>query len=205
MNDRKEKKWGIRIVCVLTGLLMAVGCYAIAAEYGSQSDPLVTLSYINQVLLPETKSELDGKIAQTVSDYDQTLQQQTAELESYVDGQLRRYSSGQPDSALIDQIAAAVVEQMGGSTAGSASWSVVQLAAGAKVTCGAGCQFVLRSGAAVCIASANPGLVDLSDAESLNGGQALVLNHLYLANDEGRGFSTAQGCSVLIAGDYTIS
>ena len=104
---KKESKWGIRIVCVLTGLLMAVGCYAIAAEYGSQSDPLVTLSYINEVLLPQTKSELDEKLAQTVSSYDQTLQQKTQELEQYVDRQVRNYSSGQLDSAVIDQIAAA--------------------------------------------------------------------------------------------------
>ena len=101
-NVKKENKWGIRIVCVLTGLLMAVGCYAIAAEYGSQSDPLVTLSYINEVLLPQTKSELDEKLAQTVSSYDQTLQQKTQELEQYVDRQVSNYSSGQLDSAVID-------------------------------------------------------------------------------------------------------
>lgn len=202
----KEKKWGIRIICVLTGLLMAIGCFAIAAEYGSQSDPLVTLSYINEVLLPETKAELDGKISQTVSDYDQTLQQQTGALEDYVDRQLRNYASGQVDSSLIDQIAAAVVQQMGGTTAsGSASWSVVQIPAGAQVSCGVGCQIILRSGAAVCVAAGAPGLVDLSDAESLNNGQAMAANHLYLVNTEGRGFSSAQGCSVLIAGDYTVS
>lgn len=202
----KEKKWGIRIICVLTGLLMAIGCFAIAAEYGSQSDPLVTLSYINEVLLPETKAELDGKISQTVSDYDQTLQQQTGALEDYVDRQLRNYASGQVDSSLIDQIAAAVVQQMGGTTAsGSASWSVVQIPAGAQVSCGVGCQIILRSGAAVCVAAGAPGLVDLSDAESLNNGQAMTANHLYLVNTEGRGFSSAQGCSVLIAGDYTVS
>ena len=123
---KKESKWGIRIVCVLTGLLMAVGCYAIAAEYGSQSDPLVTLSYINEVLLPQTKRELDEKLAQTVSSYDQTLQQKTQELESYVDQQVRKHSSGQLDSTVIDQIAAAVVQQMGGVSGGSASWTVVQ-------------------------------------------------------------------------------
>ena len=132
---KKENKWGIRIVCVLTGLLMAVGCYAIAAEYGSQSDPLVTLSYINEVLLPQTKSELDEKLAQTVSSYDQTLQQKTQELEQYVDRQVRNYSSGQLDSTVIDQIAAAVVQQMGGASGGSAVWAVVQIPAGGRVSC----------------------------------------------------------------------
>lgn len=202
---KKESKWGIRIVCVLTGLLMAVGCYAIAAEYGSQSDPLVTLSYINEVLLPQTKSELDEKLAQTVSSYDQTLQQKTQELEQYVDRQVRKHSSGQLDSAVIDQIAAAVVQQMGGVSGGSASWTVVQIPAGGRVTCGVGCQVILRSGAAVCAAAGSPGLVDLSDAETLENGKGLQANHLYTANAEGRGFTSAQGCSVLIAGDYTIA
>ena len=195
---KKESKWGIRIVCVLTGLLMAVGCYAIAAEYGSQSDPLVTLSYINEVLLPQTKSELDEKLAQTVSSYDQTLQQKTQELEQYVDRQVRNYSSGQLDSAVIDQIAAAVVQQMGGASGGSAVWAVVQI-------CGVGCQVILRSGAAVCAAAGSPGLVDLSDAETLENGKGLQANHLYIINAEGRGFTSAQGCSVLIAGDYTVA
>lgn len=202
---KKESKWGIRIVCVLTGLLMAVGCYAIAAEYGSQSDPLVTLSYINEVLLPQTKSELDEKLTQTVSSYDQTLQQKTQELEQYVDRQVRNYSSGQLDSAVIDQIAAAVVQQMGGASGGSAVWAVVQIPAGGRVTCGVGCQVILRSGAAVCAAAGSPGLVDLSDAETLENGKGLQANHLYIANAEGRGFTSAQGCSVLIAGDYTVA
>ena len=161
-NVKKESKWGIRIVCVLTGL-----------------------------------AELEEKLAQTVSSYDQTLQQKTQELEQYVDRQVRNYSSGQLDSAVIDQIAAAVVQQMGGASGGSAVWAVVQIPAGGRV--------ILRSGAAVCAAAGSPGLVDLSDAETLENGKGLQANHLYIINAEGRGFTSAQGCSVLIAGDYTIA
>ena len=106
---------------------------------------------------------------------------------------------------MIDQIAAAVVQQMGGASGGSASWTVVQLPAGATVSCGVGCQVILRSGAAVCAAAGSPGLVDLSDAETLENGKGLQANHLYIINAEGRGFTSAQGCSVLIAGDYTIA
>ena len=73
------------------------------------------------------------------------------------------------------------------------------------MTCGVGCQVILRSGAAVCAANGSPGLVDLSDAETLENGKGLQANHLYIANAEGRGFTSAQGCSVLIAGDYTVA
>ena len=43
------KKWSVWLTCILVAALMIAGVAAIAAEYGSQSDPLVTLSYIEQV------------------------------------------------------------------------------------------------------------------------------------------------------------
>ena len=46
------KKWSIWLTCVLVAVMMIAGLGVIAAEYGSQSDPLVTLSYIEKVLLP---------------------------------------------------------------------------------------------------------------------------------------------------------
>ena len=50
-----NKKWTIWLTCALVAVLMVAGLGVIAAEYGSQSDPLVTLSYIEQVLLPRPK------------------------------------------------------------------------------------------------------------------------------------------------------
>ena len=43
------KKWSVWLTCILVAALMIAGVASIAAEYGSQSDPLVTLSYIEQV------------------------------------------------------------------------------------------------------------------------------------------------------------
>ena len=49
-----KRKWTIWLSAALLVVLAVSGYFAIAAEYGSKEDPLVTLSYINEVLSPQT-------------------------------------------------------------------------------------------------------------------------------------------------------
>jgi len=51
LNTRK--KWTIALAAVLLVTLSVTGYFAIAAEYGSEEDPLVTLCYINNILSPQ--------------------------------------------------------------------------------------------------------------------------------------------------------
>lgn len=199
------KKWSIWVTCGLVAVLMVAGLVAIAAEYGSQSDPLVTLSYIEKVLLPNAQKDVDKSVSNAMEDFEDALSDSNKSIQSYIDKKLRSFASGDVDDELIDAIAASVVEQMGGSvTAGEVSWSVVQVPAGSTVVCEAGVQAVLRVGQAVCVAAGSPGLIDLSNGETLANGGALAANHLYTASIQGRGIYTAQGCTLLIAGSYNI-
>lgn len=199
------KKWSIWVTCVLVAVMMIAGLGAIAAEYGSQSDPLVTLSYIEQVLLPNAQKEVDKTVSGAMEDFEDELSDSNKSIQSYIDKKLRSFASGDVDDELIDAIAAAILEQSDGSiTAGEASWSVVQVPAGCTVVCEVGVQSILRVGQATCVAAGSPGLVDLSNGEVLANGGALAANHLYAASVQGRGIYTAQGCTLLIAGSYTI-
>lgn len=199
------KKWSIWVTCVLVAVMMIAGLGAIAAEYGSQSDPLVTLSYIEQVLLPNAQKEVDKTVSGAMEDIEDELADSNKSIQSYIDKKLRSFASGDVDDELIDAIAAAILEQSDGSiTAGEASWSVVQVPAGCTVVCEVGVQAILRVGQATCVAAGSPGLVDLSNGEVLANGGALAANHLYAASVQGRGIYTAQGCTLLIAGSYTI-
>ena len=63
-----NKKWTIWLTCALVAVLMVAGLGVIAAEYGSQSDPLVTLSYIEQVLLPQAKKDVDQRSEEHTSE-----------------------------------------------------------------------------------------------------------------------------------------
>ena len=69
------KKWSVWLTCILVAALMIAGVAAIAAEYGSQSDPLVTLSYIEQVLLPQSKKDVDQAVSDALEDFASALEQ----------------------------------------------------------------------------------------------------------------------------------
>lgn len=199
------KKWSIWLTCVLVAVMMIAGLGVIAAEYGSQSDPLVTLSYIEKVLLPNAQKDVDKTVSNAMEEFEDALTDSDKTIQSYIDKKLRSFASGDVDEELIDAIAASVLEQAGGSvTAGEVSWSVIQVPAGRTVVCEVGVQAILRVGQATCVAAGTPGLIDLSNGETLENGGALAANHLYTASIQGRGIYTAQGCTLLIAGSYTI-
>lgn len=199
------KKWSIWLTCVLVAVMMIAGLGVIAAEYGSQSDPLVTLSYIEKVLLPNAQKDVDKTVSNAMEEFEDALSDSDKTIQSYIDKKLRSFASGDVDEELIDAIASSVLEQAGGSvTAGEVSWSVIQVPAGRTVVCEVGVQAILRVGQATCVAAGTPGLIDLSNGETLENGGALAANHLYTASIQGRGIYTAQGCTLLIAGSYTI-
>ena len=199
------KKWSIWLTCVLVAVMMSAGLGVIAAEYGSQSDPLVTLSYIEKVLLPNAQKDVDKTVSNAMEEFEDALSDSDKTIQSYIDKKLRSFASGDVDEELIDAIAASVLEQAGGSvTAGEVSWSVIQVPAGSTVVCEVGVQAILRVGQATCVAAGTPGFIDLSNGETLENGGALAANHLYTASIQGRGIYTAQGCTLLIAGSYII-
>lgn len=193
-----NKKWMIWMTCVMVAVLMVAGLGVIAAEYGSQSDPLITLSYIEEVLLPDTKEDVDEQIQEALADYEDLLGDQTKDVEKYIDKQLRSFAAGDVDDALIAEIATAIVQQMDASLPANAPWAVVDVPAGYTVACEAGVQVILRAGQASC----DGALVDLSNGETLTSGN-LAANHLYTADAQGRTL-ISQGCILLIAGSYTV-
>ncbi|MEG2118962.1 MAG: hypothetical protein RRY53_01305, partial [Pseudoflavonifractor sp.] len=100
----------------------------------------------------------------------------------------------------VDQKLAAA----GGGAMASAAFSVVDLAAGQKLSAGIGCEIMLRVGSAVCSTATPPGLIDMTESGTLDHGQALVKNHLYMATIEGRGVVAKGAVKLLVRGSYTI-
>jgi len=195
-----NKKWTIWLTCALVAVLMVAGLGVIAAEYGSQSDPLVTLSYIEQVLLPQAKKDVDQQVEDSMEDFEDLLNAKNKDIQKYIDKKLRSFASGDVDEVLVEEIAALILEEGETSSVSNAPWAVITVPAGATVVCEPGVQAVLRSGQA----SSTALLVDLSNGEDLTAGKALALNHMYVTDASGEGFFTAQGCTVLISGGYTV-
>ena len=181
------KKFNLRTAaCVMLVGTVLAAFVAIASEVGSQGDPLVTLSYLNEVFLTQIMDNVDVKLAQR----SETITDQFME-------QIK---------AAKREILAELGSSYGDETGGTAiSFMEVTLLAGQTLYGDAGCEVLLRSGRASCAAEGQgaPGLVDTTDGTSLNHGSALVANHLYMMPGE-RGVLAQEDVVLLVRGDYTI-
>ena len=174
---KTERKWTVR----LGGLLLAGLCLtgAALAAGGDQSDPLITLSYLNETAIPQVVNQVEKITAA-----------RQKELE-------KKFS---------DQIAQYKQEAGQGGSGGSASYTLVSMTKGQVMSLDVGCELLLRVGSATINANTNPALIDLSTGGAVNGGESLTKNHLYMATIPDRTLTAAAGdVKLLVRGGYTIS
>lgn len=174
----------------LVGLLLVsatVLTLTVAATGGAvtSSDPLVTLSYLNEKFLPQVLSDVDKKTASREKDLSSKL---TEQVKNETKAFEQKYGTSTGSS---------------GSTA--SSFTVVTLSKGQTLSMGIGCEAMLRTGSGVCVASSNPGLVDETGGAAIAGGETLIKNHLYMATLEGHGVQAgANSTKLLVRGSYSV-
>lgn len=179
----RQTRWPLRLITGTLVLLPLIG--AALAAGGTQSDPLVTLSYLNNKATPEILSQLEVKLSQQ----EQLL---TAQLNDVV----AQYKQD------IERLLNTGTSASGGI---SSVYTVVTLNQGQQLIGKDGCEFLLRSGSATCISDSAPGLVDMTGGTTLANGGSLVRNHLYLGTIEGRGLKATSSVTVMVRGRYVIS
>ena len=183
----RKNYWITRLVILmLASYALLVVSVTAAGSAGSEGDPLVTLSYLNETFMTQLMGRLDEKLEQRDKELSDKLAAQVAE-------DTRRLS-----------------EQYGVNTGGSSGttdvFTVVTLSNGQVLRGTIGCEVMLRVGTANCVASSEPGLIDETDASTLSGGKALVKNHLYMMTIDDRGVkATAETIKLLVRGSYTIT
>ena len=179
----KKRKLRTALCVMLVGTVLAA-FVAIAAEAGSQGDPLVTLSYLNDTFL----GRLLGKVDSKIGEQNQTIRQ---ELEQRID---------QAEQEILGQVTGT------GTVSGTtASYHEVTVSDGQTLYGSAGCEVMLRSGSASCVSEgkSTPGLVDISGGGTINHGSALKENHLYTMTAD-RGVKASGAVTLLVRGSYTI-
>lgn len=183
---------------VLGALLVgsAISTDAAGSQPGSDSDPLVTKSYVDERI---------------------------AELEAMVGtGSAGSGTSGTgSDSVAVDQLKTDVGDltrfiidaltqqesQNARLSAIESGFVVVEVAAGKSVTLAGGAELVLRSGTATCLAGTYGGLADVTSGTDLAAGAAVPKQHLLLSSrSDGRGIKTKDTTAyLLIRGGYTVN
>lgn len=204
-----KKKWIITICSILLVALLSVGYMAIAAEYGSKEDPLVTLSYITDVLSPDTLSKVDQAVAQKADALEAQLTEKMKDFSTEIDAKIsafqKDYATQVTSDALVEKVASLVLEKMGVSETApvtASEWKVVTLKKGQKITGDVGVELLLRIGSASCYATGSPGLINLTSGTVLSSGQALSQNNLYIVTVSGRGLTATNDATLLIKGNY---
>lgn len=175
---KMDKRWTIRLgAAALSAVLL--GTIAALAAGGDQTDPLVTLSYLNQTALPQIVKQVE----------DQTAAKQK-ELEEKL-------------AALLAQVQAG--QGAGTSTGGSASFAVVSMSKGQVMSLGVGCEILPRIGTVTVNANTSPALIDTSTGGTVGSGTALTSNHLYMATIADRTLTASGDAKLLVRGSYSIA
>lgn len=207
-----KRKWITGVSATLLVLLLLASYVAIAADSTGQEDPLVSLSYLTDVLAPETIEKVNAAIDLKADELEKSinliLAEYTEQLETTIGDLESRYNSLATDSSFINAVSASVIEQMGAGGSGgvSSGWQLVSVSSGETYKFEVGGMVLLRIGSANCYAPSTPGLIDTTTGGVLEGGSSLEKNHLYVVTVAERGFTaTADNTKILVYGSYTKS
>ena len=175
------KKKIVTAVAVVLGIVLVSGVSIYAAtNYGTSSDPLVTMSYVNTVktdIINQAKSYSDLVKQELESGFDQQVESYSADMEALL------ASSG---------------------TSSADVFTVITLSKGQTLLCTAGSEVIHRSGTAS--VSAGSSFVDSTGGSNAEGGTSVTVNHLYIAVSDNCGVKAgSESVTLLVRGGYSIA
>lgn len=175
------------ILCSATLLVVTAG----SGEPGSEADPLVTKSYVDQqiaqlsALIASSGSSGTGSVDSKVV---AQLQTDVGDLTSFIIGALQEIDS------LKNRVNAL-----------ESGYIVVEAKAGQKVILAGGSEALLRSGTATAIKGTYGVIADATAGVDLNDGANVPLQHLLISSrSDGRGLTIKSNSFLLVRGAYTI-
>jgi len=169
-------------IVVLAAVVLVSGVSILAfASPGTQTDPFITLSFLNDIFRPQIMSEVRAAEQEMTQRFNARIAQLEAQLSGSTGGS-------------------------GGAASGPADrFHVVTLNRGQTLSCSVGAEIMLRVGSATGVGSA-PALVNYTTGETLSSGSALVANNMYLVTIDGNGVRAASDTvRVLVRGNYSVS
>ncbi len=201
------KKTKFAIACALVVSMLATGA-VFAANYDSSVDPLVTLSYLNDVFLPKIEDKVNG-FSSTISQFNErltkienggaTANQATQNAKNITDLQNKLLALEKKYTDLLSTV----------ESGGSATYEVVFLNQGEKVMTPTGCEIILRTGTAIIVSPFDgQGLSDVTDGLDLLNEFSVPKNHNLIVprGGDGRGIMVTSegGAYVMVRGGYSI-
>ena len=161
--------------------------------YDPAGDPLVSLSYITEVVTPA----YDAKI--------KALDDSIRALSATVSSLSTELSSLQSENAALRSELSAIANREAAGTL--ESYEILTLNKGDRLYANGPLEIILRSGTAIVMSMTVNGVNDLSDGSEITGSGEVPLYHLLLVprGNDGRGIQiTSKEAYVMVRGDYQI-
>lgn len=174
----------IGLVTILTLSSLAV----ITASYGSKSDPLVSLSYITEVLIPQTLTDADAIITSKTNTYNNTVSSKISSFESNFDA-----LSGS------DSFVSSVAEQVNNTITTSTVFTMTE---GQTLVLSSGSEVLFRYGSAT--VPSGYGIVNVTTGKTVIDNESIVTNNLYLSAENAQKITVTQDTKVIVYGAYSV-
>lgn len=152
-------------------------------------DPLVSLSYINEVVLPKYDQKIEELTTKvnTLTGTVTILQNELGALAG---------SEGTPSDTPVET-----------PTPGAGQYEVVYLTQGSKLMAKSPCEIILRTGRAIAVSIISNGINDITDGSEILNASAIPLYHCLLVprGNDGRGIQImSPDAYVMVRGEYEI-
>ncbi len=177
----RTNRFAVGFGAIVLACVCVVGGLSAAATGGDQNDPLVTLSYLTQVVTPELMQKVDEQVAANEQ-----------ALAGKLDAAINEYSEEMKQ----------VLSQGGGE---SSSYVPVVLEAGQSMMVEAGSELLMRSGTVKIASGTFPVLVNATSGNSLDVGEGLNNNNLYVAPMEGVVVTAFETSVIMVHGMYAVA
>lgn len=178
---------------------------ATGAQPGSEFDPLVTKSYVDEQIqkltskIGKTQPSAGGSSSGAGTVDEQVLDNLRTDVRDLtnliIDAYMQIQTLEKQNYELIQKIE--TIES---------GFAVVEASKGQQIVLGAGSEAIVRSGEATAISGMYGGLADVTAANDLTSGVAITNQHLLIsARNDGRGIKVVSDvCFMLIRGTYSI-
>ena len=200
------KKMKTALICaILTVIVISAFAIPGVSAY-SETDPLITLSYLEEVVVPKIKEELTSFVESSFSGVRDDLAQ---ELSNQIDSKLESVEPSVTVSATVDDTRGAVNSDEVNVTPVNASYILLELSKGQKIMAQSICEFIVRPGSKMKAVSPfdSQGVADITNGVEVLDGQELSINAYCLIprGGDGRGMEVvSEKAYVMIRGEYTV-
>ena len=193
--------------CILLSAAVAFCALCVyAASYSSEDDPLISLSYIEKVLLPQVRDMIEDAI----SGADITLPDETEPPETTEAPETTEV----PETTVAPETTEPVPETTfpEGTVNTGAKFAVINLKEGETLFASVNsCEVIVRSGKTTVVSPftvkwEEQGVSDTTDGKEIYNGEAVPNNHtIIIPRDDGRGIVCGTGGAwLMVRGDYII-